>query len=532
MDLTSNLFLIFVIAAVSVYYLAPRDLRWVVLLAASCLYYVSFGLRASAFFLFTALMTHICAVRMTDSSAGTGSSDPGSSDNGSSDTHSAQSIKKRYLIAGLVCQFALLAYLKYAGFAVFNLNRLFSAQISVPQLLLPFGISYYTFQASAYLIDVSRGLVKAERNPLKTLLFLLFFPQLAQGPIGRFDRLSPQLFSGSVFQWHALRTGAERIVWGLFKKMVVGDTAHVFRTAVFGDPETYAGAALLGTLFFSAELYANFSGGVDICIGIARLFGITLDENFKRPYFAKTLSEFWQRWHITLGSWMKDYVFYPLARTRAMTGLGGAVKRALPGRRLHRALPQGICSVIVFTLVGLWHGADWGNIGWGFYNGLIICVSELIQAAGKGKRGVSGKRAQTESGKQAHGGFGDALRIARTFAIVNVSWYFTCADSVSHALTMIRYSLTRFSPAAVLQIPAGRPGTGTAGTPFALFALACGILLMLVYGILCERAERDEAKPLPALPLAASFAVCLLLLVSIPLLAPAGAQGAFIYAQF
>ncbi|MBR0172811.1 MAG: MBOAT family protein [Lachnospiraceae bacterium] len=490
-----------------------------VLLAASCLYYASFGLRASAFFLFTALMTHFCAVRMTDSSAGTGSSD-----NGSSDTHSAQSIKKRYLITGLICQFALLAYLKYAGFAVLNLNSLLSAHISVPQLLLPFGISYYTFQASAYLIDVSRGLVKAERNPLKTLLFLVFFPQLAQGPIGRFDRLSPQLFSGSVFQWHSLRTGAERIVWGLFKKMVVGDTAHVFRTAIFGDPETYAGAALFGTLFFSAELYANFSGGVDICIGIARLFGITLDENFKRPYFAKTLSEFWQRWHITLGSWMKDYVFYPLARTRAMTGLGGVVKKALPGHRLHRALPQGLCSVIVFTLVGLWHGADWGNIGWGFYNGLIICVSELIQAAGKGKRTVSAKRERS--------GFGNALRIARTFAIVNVSWYFTCADSVSHALTMIRYSLTRFSPAAVLQIPAGRPGTGTAGTPFALFALACGILLMLVYGILGERAERDEEKPLPALPLAASFVMYLLLLVSIPLLAPAGEQGAFIYSQF
>ncbi|MBQ4417826.1 MAG: hypothetical protein II868_09050, partial [Butyrivibrio sp.] len=192
------------------------------------------------------------------------------------------------------------------------------------------------------------------------------------------------------------------------------------------------------------------------------------------------------------------------------------------------------------------------------------CVSELIQTAKKGRRGTSGKRMQTVSGGQSQtetsgqsrtetggqflaetsgqsrtktgrrerSGFGNALRIARTFAIVNVSWYFTCADSVSHALTMIRYSLTRFSPAALLQIPAGRPGTGTAGTPFALFALACGILLMLVYGILCERAERDETKPLPALPLAASFVMYLLLLVSIPLLAPAGTQGAFIYAQF
>ncbi len=171
--------------------------------------------------------------------------------------------------------------------------------------------------------------------------------------------------------------GMERILWGFFKKMVLADWSAVFVDAIFGNPDTYHGVAIFGVLFYSVKLYADLSGGMDVVIGIASLFGITLDENFKRPYFAVSITDFWHRWHITLGTWMKDYVFYPLSLSKGMNKFGKWGKEHF-GKKTGRKLPICLANLFVFFLVGVWHGPAWKFIAYGMFSGVIIAFSGLM----------------------------------------------------------------------------------------------------------------------------------------------------------
>ena len=209
------------------------------------------------------------------------------------------------------------------------------------------------------------------------MLFCVLFPQILQGPIGRYSRLACQLFEPHAFGLQQITRSLELILWGFFKKMVLADNAAVFADAIFGEPEKYSGLAIAGVLAYSIQLYGDFSGGMDVVQGIAGLFGITLDENFRRPYFAVSVTDFWHRWHITLGTWMKDYVFYPVSLSGFMGKFGKSARKKF-GKTLGRALPICIANIIVFLLVGIWHGAAWKFIAYGLYNGLIIGVSGIM----------------------------------------------------------------------------------------------------------------------------------------------------------
>ncbi len=214
--------------------------------------------------------------------------------------------------AGIILDLSLLAVLKYTNFVIENINLITNGHISAVNLILPLGISYYTFQTIGYLLDVYWGREEAERNFFKYALFVSFFPQLVQGPIGRFGRLGKQLTAEHVLDFHRIKYGLERVLWGLFKKMIIAEWASVFRIAVFSDPEQYSGIAIFGVLLYTIELYGDFAGGIDVVIGIAEMFGVKMDENFRQPLFSTSVSDLWRRWHISLGTWMKDYVFYPL----------------------------------------------------------------------------------------------------------------------------------------------------------------------------------------------------------------------------
>lgn len=205
--------------------------------------------------------------------------------------------------------FGLLGVLKYTNFIVQNIDQLFHTDFGPFHLLLPIGLSFYTFQSAGYILDVYWNRCEPEKNVFRFALFVSFFPQILQGPIGRFDRLTKTLYAEHEFDWQRIERGVQRIIWGFFKKMLIADTAAVFVDAIFNQYQTYNGIAILGVLAYSAQLYADFSGGVDVVIGVAELFGVEMDENFKRPYFAVSITDFWHRWHITLGTWMKDYVF-------------------------------------------------------------------------------------------------------------------------------------------------------------------------------------------------------------------------------
>lgn len=507
MELTSNLFVIFLLALLVLYYLTPKRKQWYLLLIGSWAYYLYADLRAGVFLLASTLITYFCARRI------------GSIYRAGTDGDAGKRRARGVLLLGMLSNLAILAVLKYANFVLQNVGALFGTSVPILKLVLPLGISYYTFQTVSYLLDVYWKRAEAQTNVLRLALFVSFFPQLTQGPIGRYDRLAPQLYEGHAFDWENIRYGVWRIVWGLFKKMVLADWAGVFREAIFSTPEQYSGIAIFGVLLYTVELYGNFSGGMDMVIGIGSLFGVKLDENFRRPFFSGSVTEFWTRWHITLGTWMKDYVFIPLSMSRWMRALGRGAKKRF-GRKTGRVLPLCLANLIVFFLVGVWHGPTWGNIGWGMYNGVIIASSTLLAGVyAKGK-----ERLHIDD----HSRGWRVFTILRTFGLMNLSWYFDCASSFGEAMRMIGYSLTRFRPSQFLTIAAGK--AGTAYTPWALLTLVLGTALLLAVEILQEKKRLGDVPE--RMPWAAQAAVLLILFVSIPLLGPMSVARGFIYAQF
>ena len=508
MSFTSIAFFLFLGILLCVYYLIPGDRQWLVLLIASYIFYLCAGVSAAVFLLFSTVITWrgalaICRMRESGGSASSG-----------------LSAGRRVLLAALLLNLGVLAVLKYTNFFLGNINFLFHTDIPLMRVWLPLGISYYTFMAVGYLLDVYWGRTQAEESLPRLALFLSFFPQIVQGPIGRYGKLAPQFAAYHPFRFHNLKFGAMRIVWGMFKMMLAAGWAAVYRAAIFADPDAYAGINIFGVLLYSVELYGNFSGGIDIAIGVAELFGITLDENFRQPYFAVSVSDFWRRWHMTLGGWMKDYVLYPLTLSRWMNRFGKSCKKVF-GRKKGRLIPICLSSIIVFFLVGLWHDASWAYIGWGLYNGILIAVSNLLA-----DWYVSVKKRlhirDTSSGWRV-------FMMARTFGLMNLSWYFDNVRTPGEALHMIRNSLTHFAPAEFLLISSGK--TGTAYTPVALTILCVCVLVIFCVSVLCERGVKIR-ETMSAWPMGLQYGLCFLLLLCTLALSPMASGGGFIYAQF
>ncbi len=504
MSLTSNAYLLFVLFAVVVYYLVPAKFQWLVLLTFSYAYYVAGGIRAVFYIVFSTFVTWGFA-RVIEICRDAGKSDR---------------FLHRLVAAGLICNFGMLGFVKYSNFLIDNLNSLFHLQIPGLQLLFPLGISFYTFQSSGYLLDVYWKKVKAEKSVLRYALFVSFFPQLVQGPISRYDRLAGQLYSPHSFDMGRVAMGVERMIRGYFKKIVIADWAGVFTDAVRSAPDQYKGLAGLGMLFYYIQLYMDFSGAIDVVIGVGELFGITMDENFRRPYLAVSLSNFWKRWHITLGEWMTTYVFYPLSLTRTAHRIAKWGKEKF-SRKTGRSLQVAYAEIIVFLLVGIWHGASWFSVVYGLYMGLIIAVSELMSGTF-----ASWKKALHISGKEKGWILFTILRTNFIFWLASV---FDMTPTLGGSFRMMLNALTCFTPSQLLTIPAG--SQGLAYTPWALLTVAVGTFLVIFVGCLQEKGLNIEAK-LKSLPLPASVGICMAVLISIGMFGCTAAAKGFIYAQF
>lgn len=503
MSLVSNIFLLFIATSVLVYYLMPGKYQWLVLLFFSYVYYIAGGKKYVCFLVASTVITWLLAYLIEKKRE-------------ADEDKSVRGI----LILGLILNFGMLGILKYTNFFVENINSLLGMNIKALPILFPLGISFYTFQSSGYLLDVYWKRCKAEKNLFRYALFVSFFPQILQGPIGRYSSLAEQLYKSHKFQLKTIVRGAERILWGFFKKMIIADWAAVFADAIFEQPEMFDGIALFGVLFYTLQLYADFSGGMDVVIGIAAMFGITLDENFKRPFFAVSITDFWHRWHITLGTWMKDYVFYPVTLSGWMGKVGKYSKKKL-GRKIGRTIPICLANIIVFLVVGIWHGAAWKYIVYGMYNGLIIAFSGLMADQyrnWKKKLHITGKEAWYY-----------LYTVARTFILVVISMYFDRADTVGQALYMLKRSILQFTPSQLLEIPAGRQGT--AFTPYALMIIVGGCIILFIVGVLQERGVRIR-ETIGKLPLPVSTAIYFSLLTAIGLFGCTAAARGFIYAQF
>ena len=380
MQFTSFPFLLLVAVALTLYYVLPKERRWWCLLAASYVFYWFAGAECLLFILYTTVVTYVTAVWMQKmSDAETAYLDAHREEpKEARKAYKAKEKKRRFrvLTGGLLLGFGMLAVLKYTAFVLSGVNS-FGADLEIPDLILPLGISFYTFQSMGYLIDVYRGKAAAEKNPFKLALFVSFFPQLLQGPISRFGDLAPQLLEGHDFHAVGFRSGLARVVWGYFKKVVVADTAMIaVRELVLQE---YTGAyVFLLILLYSAVIYGDFTGGIDITIGVSEMFGIKLKENFDRPFSSKSVKEYWNRWHITMGSWFTDYVFYPLSVCRPMQSFSKWSRSHL-GQAVGKRLPVYIATAVTWFLTGLWHGAGWNFIVWGMLNCLLILVSQELQ---------------------------------------------------------------------------------------------------------------------------------------------------------
>lgn len=383
---TSSEFILFLVATVILYYVVPKRWQWKLLLIANMLFYYAAGIEGFLFIGVTIISVYLISLRINKLNIEEKEQIKLNKAVWQKEDKKAykERMKKRrgrYLVLGVLINFGILAVLKYANFGISIVNSIFfkNEPLSFVSLFLPLGISFYTFQIMGYLIDLYYGKYEAEKNIFKLALFTSFFPQLMQGPISRFGNLSKTLYEEHSFKFDNIRFGLERILWGYFKKVVIADRILVGVKTLIGDTNQYDGIfVLFGMAFYACQLYADFTGGIDITIGIGQMLGIEVTENFNRPFFSKNIAEYWRRWHISLGVWFKEYIFYPVSISGWMMKLTKRSKK-LFGDKFGKKIPVYIASIITWAVTGLWHGAAWNFLVWGLGNCLVIIVSEELK---------------------------------------------------------------------------------------------------------------------------------------------------------
>jgi len=404
-------------------------------------------------------------------------------------------MKRIWLIISVSINLSLLAVFKYYNFFAISFQEAlanFGIQTSLTMLniVLPVGISFYTFHGLSYVIDVYKERIKAERDFVEYAVFVSFFPLLVAGPIERATHLLPQIQQKREFSLAKASDGLRQILWGLFKKVVIADNCAEYANIIFNNSEQYSGSTLLlGAFLFSIQIYGDFSGYSDIALGVARLFGIELLRNFAFPYFSRDIAEFWRRWHISLSSWFRDYVYFPMGGSRG--GLWMKIRN----------------TFAIFLLSGFWHGANWTFIVWGALNAcyfLPLLISNTnrnnIEIVARGKLLPSLK---------------EFLQIVTTFSITVFAWIFFRAESVRHALNYVADIFT----ASLFKVPEIFPKD--------IFVLICIFLLIEWLG-----REQQYALARFGLRWSRSFRWAFYYVIIISIFVFAGKEQQFIYFQF
>lgn len=455
MSITSFYFLIYYICVLVLYYLIPRKMQWVFLTASSVVFYllaqdwilIIYPLVASALcWIFISLLSRY-----------------------------EEQKKRLAILFGTTFLFVgVLFVLKYVNFGI----------------LVPLGISYYTFSLLGYVIDVYNGIAKPNKNLAKVTLYGMFFPIMTMGPILRYREDGDQFFEPHKFNYQQVTRGMQRMLWGFFKKLVIAERMALVVNTIYGDWQQYEGLYIwVGTVAFAFQLYTDFSGAMDIVLGISQTFGITLPENFERPFFAQTISEYWRKWHITLGVWMKEYVFYPLLRTNLFSTLSISMRNRF-GKKRGKQLTTFLAMFILWFTVGAWHGGNWKYIiGSGLLHWSYIVFGELLEP-------FFGKTLSLlHIAKDAK--LLKLLRMLRTFFLVNIGFVFFRAESVSVAWEMLKRGLRNINFGVIFS------GTFfTMGLDWVEMTVAIvSLVILLVVSILQERGikirESVAKKKLP-----------------------------------
>lgn len=373
MSILSIKFIVFLLVAVLFYYVTPKSHQWKSLLLISYGFYMVSGVENLFFLLLTTLSSYYAGIligKINDEYEGEIArleEAGGKATRVQKRNVKAEEDKRKrvIMILALLLNFSMLFLLKYSS----------TLHLMPFSWIIPMGISYYTFQSMGYVIDLYRRKYSPEKDIFRFMLFVSFFPQLIQGPISRFDELQKQLCRPHKFEFKNLKYGAELMAWGIFKKLVISDRIAIITNTIFSEPEKYRGMYLVvATVFSMLQLYADFSGGIDMIRGVGEMFGIILPENFTRPFFAANLSEYWRRWHITLNNWWRDYIFYPLTLSKAFTAFGKTAKKIV-GDNFGKKLPILLSVIIIRVINSIWHGATINSILGGIYYGVLLALS-------------------------------------------------------------------------------------------------------------------------------------------------------------
>ncbi|GAB4322987.1 MAG: MBOAT family protein [Bacteroidales bacterium] len=390
-------FIVFFPLVVALYFAIPGRFRWILLLLASYYFYMSWNYKYIILIVFSTLVDYFAALAM------------GRTDN--------KRYRKGLLAISLISNLGLLFYFKYFNFFSSNVNLISEkynlfGQVPLMHFLLPVGISFYTFQTLSYTIDVYWGKKEPEKHLGIFALYVAFFPQLVAGPIERSTRLLPQFYKTYKFDYVRIRNGLVLMIWGFFKKVVIADRLAEYVDMAYNNPDSFSGLQhLMATFFFGSQIYCDFSGYSDIAIGSAMVLGYDLMTNFRRPYLARSIREFWQRWHISLSTWFRDYLYIPL---------GG--NRVVKWRWYYNLF-------ITFLISGLWHGANWTFVIWGALHGAYLVLAIWTQPFRK-KIGLCVH-------EEAHPVLANAFHILWTVVLVYFAWIFFRANSVSDAWLII-----------------------------------------------------------------------------------------------
>ncbi|MBR6329433.1 MAG: MBOAT family protein [Lachnospiraceae bacterium] len=530
MSYTSLAFAAFTLGALIIYYLMPSRFRYLVLLAFSYAFYIITCGKYVIYILVTTCSTYIATrfmggIYRRQKEYLAENKETLTRDEKKQYKEKSKSGARRIMVLTLLLNFGVLGVLKYADFTIANINMLRLTLFNSTGFLgflnpvLPLGISFYTFQSMGYVIDVYFGRYEAEKNPFKLALYVSYFPQIIQGPISRFNELSKTLFAGAAFNSESFCIGLYRILWGLFKKLVVADRLAAY---VDGAVNHYTEAGgtylLLAVFFYSMQIYGDFSGGIDITIGVSKLFGVSVAENFDRPFFSKSVAEYWRRWHITLGTWFKDYIFYPITVSKRVLELSKKSREKI-GEGFGKRLPIYLAMFTVWFATGLWHGAEWRYVVWGLLNFVILTFSTEAKPLYDRLNGLL-----KWEGSFAHRCFA----VFRTFWIMSFLRVFDLSSGgVKMALVIIKKSLTDICPLTLENIE-------LLGLDRQELTVGCiGILIMLIYSLRQRKGSIEEA--ILKLPIAARWGFTALACMAVVIFGSYGMgynARDFIYLQF
>lgn len=425
-------FVFFFIGVTVAFFLLPHKYRWILLLVASCYFYMAFVPIYILILVFTIIIDYIAGILI--------------------EKHEGKK-RKYYLVISLVANIGVLAFFKYYNFLNDNLTELlygagFKNPIPYLTILLPIGLSFHTFQAMSYTIEVYRGHQKAERHFGIYSLYVMFYPQLVAGPIERPQNLLPQFRTQHKFDTTRILDGLKLMLWGLFKKLVIADRLSIYVDATYNNVGHHGGITLaIATIFFAFQIYADFSGYSDIAIGAARVMGFKLMTNFNHPYLSKNVSEFWKRWHISLSTWFKDYLYISLGGNRV-------------------SVPRWYFNLFfVFAVSGLWHGANWTFVIWGALNGLYLIFAIVLKPI-KEKTGEL-------IGLNNFPKLNTTIQIIITFILACLAWIFFRANNLADAIEIIQSIFSMSGPVYI-------------GNPSVMIYSVFGILFLITTEIVRE----------------------------------------------